>query len=258
MRILITNDDGIDSKGLHALVREIEKENEVVVVAPSEQKSACGHSVTLHRPLIIKEVKIEGIKSKAYSIDGTPADCVKIAIDKISNSKFDKIISGINQGYNLGTDVIYSGTVSAAIEAAIYKIPSIAVSLGYNKNMDFEDNNIYIAAAEYANIILKYSVKNNLSEDIVLNVNVPPIDKNKIKGIKVCQLGNRIYQNCYVEHKIDDGEIGYKISGTANDIDDESTDVYNIKRGYVTVTPLHYDLTNFKILNEVSKWFREE
>ncbi|QCX32625.1 5'/3'-nucleotidase SurE [Caloramator sp. E03] len=257
MRILITNDDGINSPGLHTLVKQIEEENDVIVVAPSEQRSASGHSLTLHRPLVIREVKIEGIKSKAFSVDGTPVDCVKIAIDKISSYKFDKIISGINQGYNLGTDVIYSGTVSAAIEGAIYKIPSIAVSLGYDETLDFQDRNIYRAAAEYAKIILRYSVKNNMSEDIVLNINVPPIDRDKIKGIKVCQLGNRIYQNCYIESAMEDGTIGYSLTGTPNDIDEENTDVYNIKRGFVTVTPLHYDLTNFKILKDVSQWFRE-
>ncbi|MCX7885325.1 MAG: 5'/3'-nucleotidase SurE [Caloramator sp.] len=257
MRILITNDDGINSSGFHELIKEIEKENEVIVVAPSEQKSACGHSVTLHRPIVIKEVKIDGVKSKAFSVDGTPADCVKIAIEKIVSYKFDKIISGINLGYNLGTDVIYSGTVSAAIEGAIYKIPSMAVSLGYDeaKGFNFREENFKIAA-EYTSKILKYSL--NDMEDVVLNINVPPIEKNEIKGIKVCQLGNRIYQNCYIESPGEDGTLGYKLQGMPRDIDDENTDVYNIKRGFITITPLHYDLTNFKIINEVSNWFKME
>lgn len=256
MRILITNDDGINSAGLHELIKEIEKENEVIVVAPREQKSACGHSVTLHRPIVIKEVKIEGIKSKAFSVDGTPADCVKIAIEKIASFKFDKIISGINLGYNLGTDVIYSGTVSAAIEGAIYKIPSMAVSLGYDESIELSfSEDKYRLAAEYTNRILKQS-SNDILNDVVLNINVPPIEKNEIKGIKVCELGNRIYQNCYIESTTKEGEIGYKLQGTPKDIDDENTDVYNVKRGYVTITPLHYDLTNFKIIKEVYKWFK--
>lgn len=253
MRLLITNDDGIKSYGLHTLVKEMEKEHDVLVVAPSEQRSACGHSVTLHRPLIIREVGIDGIKSKAYSVDGTPADCVKIAVDKILSNRVDIILSGINHGLNLGTDVIYSGTVSAAIEGAIYKIPSIAVS------MDIEAGyNDFTAAAAYTREILSYSKKNSLRDDIVLNVNVPAIPKEKIKGIKVCQLGNRIYENCYIETMTESSEIGYKLQGSPSDTDEEDTDIYNIKRGYVTVTPLHYDLTNFKILNEVSNWFKQE
>ncbi len=134
MRLLLTNDDGINAKGIYALAKELEKNHEVIIVAPDNERSACGHSITLTRPLIVKEIKLEGLKSKAFSVDGTPADCVKIAINKLIDSKIDMVVSGINKGLNLGTDVLYSGTVSAAIEASIYKIPAMAISMEIKQN----------------------------------------------------------------------------------------------------------------------------
>lgn len=250
MRILITNDDGINSSGLHMLIKEIEKDNEVIVAAPSEQRSASSHSITIHSPLFIKETKISGIKSKAYSISGTPADCVKIAIEKIINKGVDMIISGINYGLNVGTDVIYSGTVSAAIEGVIYKIPSMAVSMDVNNN-----ENALVKAAEFTRMILKTVNENQLKNDIVINVNFPEKLDEGINGIKVCQLGNRIYTNCYIETKGDNNEIGFKLQGEICDEFKDDTDVYYIKKRYITVTPLHYDLTNFIVINDVKRWF---
>src|SRR5665647_1089265 len=140
MRLLLTNDDGINAKGIYALAKEIEKNHEVIIVAPDKERSACGHSITLTRPLIVRETKLIGLKSKAFSVDGTPADCVKIAINKLIdskiNGKIDMVVSGINKGLNLGTDVLYSGTVSAAIEATIYKIPAMTVSMAVKGNIE--------------------------------------------------------------------------------------------------------------------------
>lgn len=155
MKVLITNDDGINAKGIYVLAKEIEKEHEVIIAAPDNQRSACGHSITLTRPLIIKEVKLEGVESKAYSVDGTPADCVRVAVDKLVDGKVDIVISGINKGVNLGTDVIYSGTVSAAIEAAIYKTPSIAISSEFKD----EKENYEIAAKTVLSVLKKLQVK---------------------------------------------------------------------------------------------------
>lgn len=252
MKILITNDDGIESEGLRALALEFEKDNEVVVVAPDSQRSSAGHSITLSRPIIIREVKLEGISSRAFTTDGTPADCVKIGVEKIYKDRFDLIISGINYGTNLGSDVIYSGTVSAAIEGAIFKIPGIALSMDI-KNKDID----YSAAVCFARKIISHAIQNHLKNDIVLNINIPALKEEDIKGIKVCQLGNRIYTNCYIETLMDNKEIGYKIQGTPVDDEGEDTDLFNFKKGYITVTPLHYDLTNFKILNEVDSWFKK-
>lgn len=250
MRLLLTNDDGINAKGIYALAKELEKNHEVIIVAPDNERSACGHSITLSRPLIVKEVELEGLESKAFSVDGTPADCVKIAINKLIDGKIDMVVSGINRGLNLGTDVLYSGTVSAAIEASIYKIPSMAVSMQINKNVEN-----YEMASKYAGEILLTAIKNNIRNDIVLNVNVPLLKENEIKGIKVCKIGSRLYNNCYTGTSGENNEIQYEIKGELKDIHEEDSDTLYFKEGYVTVTPLHYDLTNFKILKDVSEWF---
>lgn len=250
MKILITNDDGINSTGIHILVREMEKDNEVIVVAPDNQRSASSHSITINTPLFVKEVKMEGIKSRAFSVSGTPADCVKIALEKLIDGNVDMIVSGINYGLNIGTDVIYSGTVSAAIEGVIYKIPSMAVSMEVNNSQE-----ALVKAAEYSSVILKTAYKNYIKNDMVINVNFPErIDKG-ISGIKVCHLGNRIYSNCYIEAIGDNNEVGYKLQGEVCDDLEEDTDVHYIKNRYITITPLHYDLTNFRVLKDVEKWF---
>jgi 5'-nucleotidase len=248
MKLLITNDDGIHAEGIYVLARELEKEHEVIIAAPDDQRSACGHSITLTRPLIIRKIDLQGIKSKAYSIDGTPADCVRVAVDKLMNGNVDMVISGINKGVNLGTDVIYSGTVSAAIEAAIYKIPSIAISSEFK---DKEEN--YELAAKTVVEVLKSLSSKSIKDDLVLNINVPLEKEENIKGIKVCKIGNRTYNNCFIKKEDEQGNKVYEIIGTVNDTFDKDTDVDYFKQGYITLTPLHYDLTNFKILNEVEK-----
>ncbi|MCB2305924.1 5'/3'-nucleotidase SurE [Clostridium estertheticum] len=250
MRLLLTNDDGINAKGIYALAKELEKNHEVIIVAPDCERSACGHSITLTRPLIVKETKLKGLKAKAFSVDGTPADCVKIAINELTDAKIDMVVSGINRGFNLGTDVLYSGTVSAAIEATIYGIPAMAVSVEFDDNTENYD-----IAAKYAGVILLKATQNKINNDIVLNVNVPMLAENEIKGIKVCKIGSRLYNNKYVRSIGENNETQYQIKGMAKDIHEEDSDTIYFKDGYVTVTPLHYDLTNFKILNDVGKWF---
>ena len=131
MRILLTNDDGIDAEGIYTLAKELEKNYEVIIVAPDNQRSAQSHAITLFQPIVVKEVKLDGLKSKAYSISGTPADCVRVGLDALSGGDIDLVFSGINLGLNAGMDILYSGTVSAAIEANIHNIPSIAVSAEY-------------------------------------------------------------------------------------------------------------------------------
>jgi len=250
MRLLLTNDDGISAKGIYVLAKELEKDHEVIIIAPDKERSACGHSITLTRPLVVIETKIEGLKSKAFSVSGTPADCVKIGINKLIDGKIDMVISGINKGLNLGTDVLYSGTVSAAIEACIYKIPAMAVSMEIKGNIESYD-----MAAKYASKILFKAKDNNIESNIVLNINVPLLNEIEIKGIKVCKIGSRLYNNSYIESTGKNDETQYEIKGILKDIHEEDSDTIYFKEGYVTVTPLHYDLTNFKILNDVSKWF---
>ncbi|MBC8062664.1 MAG: 5'/3'-nucleotidase SurE [Clostridiaceae bacterium] len=253
MKLLLTNDDGVSAKGLFALAKELEKENEVTVVAPDDERSACGHSITLTRALLVKEIKVQGLRSKCYSVDGTPADCVRIAVDKIVSGKIDMVISGINRGLNIGTDILYSGTVSAAIEAAFCKIPSMAVSMEETDKL--EDYNV---AATYAKDILKLAKEKYLKEDIVLNVNVPNIPKEKILGIKVCKIGNRSYDNYFTPEFSDEKELSFEVQGNLNSSFEENTDKNFVKEGYVTITPLHYDLTNYKILKEVNDIFGVE
>lgn len=251
MRLLLTNDDGISAPGLYAMAKELQKEHEIIIVAPDNQRSASGHSITIARPVVAKEVKLEGIKGKVYSLDGTPADCTRIGVDRLSDNKIDMVISGINRGLNLGTDVLYSGTVSAAVEAAIYSIPSIAVSI------DIQDDGEpdYEMAARFGAEVLKKASENNMEKDVVLNVNVPLIPEKEIKGIKVCKIGTRLYDNTYVETITPENHIILDIKGHAVDKDNVEADTYYLKEGYVTVTPLHYDLTNFKLLREVMNWF---
>lgn len=249
MKILLVNDDGIHADGLHVLAKEMEKDNEVIIVAPDDQRSACGHSITLGMPLTLKEVEINGVRSKAYSVSGTPADCVRIGVLKLCNAEgIDLIISGINRGVNLGRDILYSGTVSAAIEAGINKIPSIAVSAHLNgEKINYE------VAAKYAKEILKYSMENYIGSNVVLNLNVPSIEEDQIKGIKVCKSGGRLYEDRYDELHRSNDEVRYIANGVMNQTYDEDTDVYFLKNGYVTLTPLQYDLTDYKLIEKLEK-----
>lgn len=249
MKLLVVNDDGINAKGIYTLVKELEKNNEVTVVAPGKQRSASGHSITIVDPIIIKENNLKGLKSKAYSITGTPADCVRMGLDILTDDKIDMVVSGINRGLNVGTDVIYSGTVSAAVEAAIYKVPSLAVSM----EVDEGEGN-YETASKYALKCIERFKNKPLGEDIVLNLNIPLCNESEIKGIKVCKLGKTSYKHSYIEFIDKDGK-GYNIKGVMNDKEFQEDDVDYIREKYITLTPLHFDLTNFHILKEVEEVF---
>lgn len=250
MKLLVTNDDGIHAKGIYALVRELEKYHEVIVVAPDDQRSACSHSITLTKPIIVREVKLEGLKSKAFSVSGTPADCVRIAVDQILKDNVDMVVSGINRGFNLGTDVLYSGTVSAAVESAVFKIPAVAVSTDVTDNLE----DYQTAAEAAADIILKAS-KNGIKNDVVLNLNVPLLPKEQLSGIKICRIGGRNYNDTFVQIKSENGDMIYEVRGEISDLEDQDVDTCFIKKGYITLTPLHYDMTNFNLINNVGRWF---
>ena len=246
MRVLITNDDGIDARGIQTLAREVAKKHEVIMVAPREQKSASSHSITIHEPIKVREEKIEGLDCKAYSVVGTPADCTQIGVSLLAEN-IDLVISGINRGLNAGTDILYSGTVSAAIEGAIYNIPSIAVSMEVNWEKEDED---YQKAAKWAVKIIDYAYESCLKKNIVLNINIPNIEEDKIKGVKVCRLGKSTYQTEYVLIEEKEDKV-YTIKGTRNKIEEEDSDLYYLSEGYVTLTPLQFDFTHFNQLKEV-------
>lgn len=248
MRILLTNDDGIMAEGIYILAKELEKDHEVIIVAPEIQRSAQSHAITLFQPMVVKEIKLEGLKSKAYSISGTPADCVRVALEVLAKEPIDLVFSGINIGLNSGMDILYSGTVSAAIEANMYNIPSIAIST------DLIDGKVnFDIAAKYAKRIFENSKDKLMENAIVLNINTPFRKEEDILGIKVCKIGGAIY-DCYLVEHNGNGEKTLKLEGRKNAKIEEDTDRYYLKQGYVTVTPLHYDLTNFELLEEIKNW----
>ncbi|MGL5150905.1 MAG: 5'/3'-nucleotidase SurE [Clostridium sp.] len=250
MKILVTNDDGIHARGIQVLAKELLKDHEVIVVAPKEQKSASSHSISIHNPLRVREEKIEGLDCKCYSVLGTPADCTQIGISFLGDG-IDYVISGINKGYNTGTDVLYSGTVSAAVEGAIYDIPSMAVSLEVDMNRDDED---YTVAAKYVTKVLNIAKEKYLKENVVLNLNIPKCEECDIKGIKICRIGKSTYKQEYT--LIENGDdMVYSLKGVRNNKIEEDSDMYYLSQGYVTLTPLHYDLTSFSIMKEVQEIF---
>lgn len=249
MNILITNDDGIYADGIIELSKEISKIANVYVVAPEGQRSATGHSITIHSPIMVQESYM-GDNIKAYSISGTPADCVKIGIEAIfKDINFDLVLSGINNGPNLGTDVIYSGTVSAAIEGFILNKPSIAVS--YNKFKVKRE--IYAEAAKYVvSLIENLKDRLDLLNDCILNVNIPD---TKVKGYKVTKLGERKYENVMEERMSPFGQRYFWIGGNIMELDqDKDSDITCVNNGYISITPINIEMTNlskFEILKDI-------
>lgn len=249
MRLLLVNDDGIHSKGIRILAEELEKDHEVIIVAPDDQRSAQSQAITISKPLVIKKIELEGLKSKAYSVSGTPADCVRVALDKLIDEPVDMVLSGINMGLNVGMDILYSGTVSAAIEANMYKIPSMALSAEW---MDGKVD--YQIAAKYGRYILEKSKDDIIKNNIVLSINTPFLEENQMKGIKVCKIGGVVYDYYLMENNEDNGEMTLKLEGRRDNELEKDTDRFYLSQGYITITPLHYDFTNFNLLEKVEGW----
>lgn len=248
MNIFVTNDDGIEAEGLSNLVSALSEVADVYVGAPNEQKSASGHGITIGRSIKVEEVSFANAK-KAYCITGTPVDCVKIGLDKFQKEGivFDKVFSGINHGSNIGTDTLYSGTVSAAIEGMLCGIPSVAVSINSRSPKYYE------ATRELVIKIAKLDF-DSIEKNMVLNVNLPHLPKEEIKGIKVTGLGFREYDAWIKEIVSEDGSTAYEYSGKPiynNEIDSDTNDVGASQEGYATITPLQYDLTNYNLIEKV-------
>ncbi len=250
MNILVSNDDGIYAPGIMALVKALSKEGKVYVCAPDDQRSASSHSISIRKLIEITEIPFENAE-KAFSISGTPADCVKLGIKYLSTLgvKVDVVFSGINHGGNLGTDTLYSGTVSAAIEGSICGVQSFAVSVNSHLVKDFS------VAGEIAVEALKKAY-GNLDSKTVSSINVPPYPLNEIKGVKVIKLGEREYDEWFLAEKGEDGKTRYKYSGKPIIYDDlsEDVDVLAMQKGYITITPLKYDLTAHDKLREVEEF----
>ncbi|MCH7949593.1 MAG: 5'/3'-nucleotidase SurE [Candidatus Dadabacteria bacterium] len=235
-RILISNDDGINSEGLHKLHETLKKLGEVYIVAPDRDQSAVSHSLTLYRPL-----RLDKISEFIYTVDGTPTDCVNLAINGIlRDKKPDLVVSGINKGENVGDDITYSGTVSAAMEGTLLGIPSIALSLVGRGDFNFD------YALHHSLLIAKYVLENKLPEDTLLNVNIPNLPGEQIKGIVVTRQGKRLYDEPIVEKVDPRGKKYYWIGGDElGFLDIEGSDIVAVKEGYVSVTPIGLDLTNY-------------
>lgn len=248
MRILLSNDDGIYAPGLATLRKALIPLGEVQVVAPDRERSATGHGITVHKPLRPKQVDF-GDGTFGWAVDGTPADCVKLAIEALLSETPDIIVSGINHGPNLGTDVLYSGTVSAAIEGIINGIPAMAISLATYESNDFTN------AANFAAKILPILLsEKNVSSCSLININVPP---NQPKGVKITRLGNRRYVNIFHKRVDPRGNPYYWMAGKPEDSVPENplveadVDVEAIKNKYISVTPLHFDLTDFQAIHNI-------
>lgn len=254
MNILIANDDGIDARGIHELAEALSEVADVYVCAPDSQRSASGHGITVSKPITAEEAEFKGAKL-AIKLSGTPADCVKLGI-KILEKKginIDMVYSGINHGGNLGTDTLYSGTVSAALEGTICGKPSVAVSVNSHTPENFG----------YACKLAKKAfekVKGKLSPDTVLNINVPDLPEEEVKGLKYATLGNREYKEFFAPVETDDGKTQYRYNGDPVIYEGlpNTIDVIAMQEGYATITPLHRDLTDYKLMDEVKKWRIEE
>ncbi len=241
--ILVTNDDGIHSEGIRYLFKAMQKLGKAVIVAPDREKSAVSHSLTLHRPL-----RPERLSKDTYALNGTPTDCVTIAVSKVLRRKPDLVISGINRGGNLGDDITYSGTVSAAIEGTILGIPSVAVSTVAEKDFRFT------AAAKFARTVSERILKEGLPADTLLNINVPNLTLKDIRGAKFTRQGKRIYDNAVQEMYDPRGTKHYWIGGGIPLWKEGTdTDFYAVKKGFVSITPIHLDLTNYDALEELKK-----
>lgn len=255
MQILLTNDDGYMAPGILALAKTLREIGNVTLVAPLTEKSASGHGITLNEPIRVREFNIAGVE-KAWAVDGTPADCVKLAIHEFITEPCSILVSGINSGPNLGTDVLYSGTVSAAIEGALLGIPSMAVSLAsYDYN--------YFATAAYITkqlIEQLFRVNKQLPSDTLLNVNVPGVPRARIKGFRITRLGIREYIDEFEKRLDPRGNSYYWMKGEIAPprVKDPGIDDIAVEQNYVSITPLQFDLTNHSILGTIKNWGLED
>ncbi len=244
MNILVSNDDGIHARGLCVLADALSSLGEVWVVAPDRERSAASHSLTLNRPL-----RVTKVGPTWYTVDGTPTDCVALAVMGMIKRKFDLVVSGINLGANMGDDVTYSGTVSAAFEATLLGLPAFAISVAAERRVDFA------AAARIAVTLAKLIAKNGLPDDTLLNVNVPNLRPSEIKGVAITQQGRRHYGDIIVRKVDPRGKAYYWIGGKEPRWEpSEASDYAAVTAGCISITPLHLDLTNPRALDELRHW----
>ena len=248
-KILITNDDGIGAPGLFHLKKALDDVGEVVVIAPDREWTASGHAKTMDKPLRITEVTLPD-ESGAYISNGAPSDCVALAVLGFLPQLPDLVVSGINLGANVGHDVTYSGTVAAAIEGTISGIPSMAASLDTYEGGDFR------YAGQYVAYLARQVLAHGLPPSVLLNVNVPNVSPEKIAGLEITRLGRRLYRDELIERQDPRGQAYYWIGGErpTGFAEDKGTDIWALANNYVSVTPIHLDMTDYRFIDELRSW----
>lgn len=242
MRILISNDDGIAANGIRVLTKALAEDHEVYVIAPDRERSAAGHSLTLHTPLRVEELEAISGAKRTWVTTGTPGDCVKIGINAIlpPEEQPDIVISGINHGPNLGSDILYSGTVSCAMEGAMMGIPSIAVSLA-SMQTDYDD---FKYTGKFINSLLKKLQGFDFPKKTLLNVNVPALDAEDIAGVAITELGSKMFTNTYEKRVDPRGKVYYWMAGElTNEPSDANTDIAAVRNNKISITPVTYEMT---------------
>jgi 5'-nucleotidase len=252
MYILVTNDDGVEAPGLFALKQALQVLGEVIVVAPDHNWSASGHTKTIHKPLRV-EKKMLRDGSLAYTTDGAPTDCVALVMLGLLSDKPALVVSGVNPGANVAHDLTYSGTVAAAMEGAINNVPSLAVSINAQNRTDIDFTPATTAAVHIARRIL---ANGNLPPDTFLNVNVPDIPLDQIRGVRITRLGKRIYRDELIERQDPSGRSYYWIGGEppGGVTEEEGTDVWAIAQRFVSITPVHLDMTSHAMITHLKTW----
>ena len=246
--ILITNDDGIMAPGIFNLVEAVKDLGKVVVVAPDKPQSGMGHAITIGHPLRLQPMTIFA-DVEAWQCSGTPVDCVKLAVDKVLRRKPDICISGINHGANHSINVIYSGTMSAAVEAAIESIPSAGFSL-----LDHSVEADFTGARKYARLIVQQMLKTRLDKHTVLNVNIPAVDIELIKGVRICKQAYAKYEEDFIERTDPNGKKYFWLTGEFVNFDKgRDSDVWALEHNYVSVVPVQFDLTNYILKTKLEK-----
>ena len=246
--ILVSNDDGIDAPGIFSLAQELKKIADITVVAPDKQQSAAGHAITINYPLRVSKFH----KNRSFfglAVEGTPADCVKLAVRTLLPRKPDMVVSGINHGSNTAINIIYSGTVSAATEGTVLGIPSIAFSLATFEKPDFR------YAAKFAGKLVRFILQKGLPSATLLNVNVPAVKEKEIRGIKITRQGKTYWDDTFEIRRDPNNKEYYWLKGNIEVIDhSEDTDQIAVMNNYVSITPIQYDLTDYTFLDQMRRW----
>ncbi|MWB95778.1 5'/3'-nucleotidase SurE [Flavobacterium sp. GA093] len=248
--ILVTNDDGITAPGIRALISVMATIGDIIVVAPDKPQSAMGHAITINNTLYLDKISKENDTIIEYTCSGTPVDCVKLAVNEILKRKPDLCVSGINHGSNSSINVIYSGTMSAAVEAGIEGIPAIGFSL-----LDFDWNADFEPIKSFVKKIALETLENKLPEGVILNVNFPKLKEKDIKGIKICRQAKAYYSQKFDKRQTPSGRDYYWLTGDfVNQDKGEDTDEWALENGYISVVPVQYDLTAHHTIQQLNTW----